>query len=220
MKKFNAMTLAETLITLGIIGVIAAIFIPPMINRTQKAELQTQLKKSYSTLMNATNQLKYDSGFNSFLAEYPMGTESRQKFMKDLKPYLNAKFCKSNAECGSSNTASGYLTLNKNPYYLYGETTSSLLLSDGSIIRVSRISKNSIYIDINGYKKKPNRAGYDLFEFIMTNDGKIVPSYTSHSYCSLTNTGNYNGSGCTAYALLNKHPTDPNKDYWKDFLPD
>lgn len=219
MNKNNAMNLAEILITLGIIGVIAAILIPPMVNRTKKAELQSQFKKSYSTLMSATNQLKYDNGFNSFLDEYPMGIASRQKFMTDLKPYLNAKFCETNAECGEPSTSSGYLTPNKNPYYLFGDTAYSLLLQDGSIIRVSAISTNGIYIDTNGYKKKPNRAGYDLFEFTMTSDGKIVPS-SKTNYCSLTSTSIYNGNGCTAYAITNKNPDDNSKDYWNDFLSD
>ena len=214
--KNHAFTLAEVLITLGIIGVVAAMTIPSMINKTNKQELQSQLKKSYSTLLNATNQLKADNGFNSFLTEYPKGIDSRTKFMSDLKPYLRADFCKSNDECGIDGLASNYLTLNKNKYYLLGVSRISLHFQDGSIIRLSDSAQDKFYIDINGYKRKPNRAGYDVFAFDLTSDGKIIPAT---SMCSITSTGDRNGDGCTAYALSNKSPTGSG-DYWNDFLPD
>lgn len=33
-----------------------------------------------------------------------------------------------------------------------------------------------IYIDINGYTKKPNRAGYDIFAFKLLTNGKLLPA--------------------------------------------
>ena len=51
MKK--AFTLAEVLITLGIIGVVAAMTLPSLINRTQKKELQAAFFKTYSELNQA-----------------------------------------------------------------------------------------------------------------------------------------------------------------------
>ena len=48
MKK-NGFTLAEVLITLGIIGVVAAITLPTVIQNYQKQVLVTQLKKMYAT---------------------------------------------------------------------------------------------------------------------------------------------------------------------------
>lgn len=214
MKRL-AFTLAEILITLGIIGVLAAMTIPSMINKTHKSELQTQLKKSYSTLMNATNQLRYDNGFSSFLAEYPPSYDARDKFITDIKPYLNAQIC-TEQSCGATGTTSGYLTINKNVYYLMGTTSESLLLNDGSTLRISAVSFNKIYMDINGYHKKPNRAGFDIFAFDLTTDGRISPAT---SECNLTGTNQWTGDGCTAYALLNKSPKNDGKDYWNDFLP-
>ena len=49
----NAFTLAEVLITLGIIGVVASMTLPALINQTRAKELQTGLKKAYSVLQTA-----------------------------------------------------------------------------------------------------------------------------------------------------------------------
>ncbi|MCM1339514.1 MAG: type II secretion system GspH family protein [Muribaculaceae bacterium] len=52
MKK-RAFTLAETLITLGIIGIVAAMTVPVLISNTNGAKYRSQLKKTYSTLNQA-----------------------------------------------------------------------------------------------------------------------------------------------------------------------
>ena len=49
----RAFTLAEVLITLGIIGVVAAMTMPTVINSTQKKVLETQYKKAMSVYANA-----------------------------------------------------------------------------------------------------------------------------------------------------------------------
>ena len=53
MKKFNAFTLAEVLITLGIIGVVAAMTMPTLMNSTNGAQYRTAYKKALSVLSQA-----------------------------------------------------------------------------------------------------------------------------------------------------------------------
>ncbi len=53
MKKRLGFTLAEVLITLGIIGVVAAMTIPTLMNQTGQAEFKTGLKKMVSALNQA-----------------------------------------------------------------------------------------------------------------------------------------------------------------------
>ena len=60
--KHAAFTLAEVLITLGIIGVVAALTLPTLIQNHQKQVYVTQLKKAYSTLNNAINKMAVDEG--------------------------------------------------------------------------------------------------------------------------------------------------------------
>ena len=66
MKKL-AFTLAEVLITLGIIGVVAAMTIPTLIANTNSAKFKSQYKKTLSALNQAAKmaESKYDLNFAS-----------------------------------------------------------------------------------------------------------------------------------------------------------
>ena len=60
--KKSAFTLAEVLITLGIIGVVAALTLPTIINKAQSMILKNQFRKAYSTLHNAINLVQVQNG--------------------------------------------------------------------------------------------------------------------------------------------------------------
>ena len=60
--RTKAFTLAEILITLGIIGIVAAMTLPTVINNTKAKELETQLKASYSILQQALQRMQADTG--------------------------------------------------------------------------------------------------------------------------------------------------------------
>ena len=61
MKEKNAFTLAEVLITLGIIGVVAAMTLPALINNYQKKVYETAYAKSVNTILNAHKKLLADA---------------------------------------------------------------------------------------------------------------------------------------------------------------
>ena len=60
----NAFTLAEVLVTLGIIGVVAALTIPALIANYRNMVLENQFKKSYSILSQALISTKEELGEN------------------------------------------------------------------------------------------------------------------------------------------------------------
>jgi len=60
--KIKGFTLAEVLITLGIIGVVAALTIPILINNANKAEYVTALKRSYAILSQINEMVGKDDG--------------------------------------------------------------------------------------------------------------------------------------------------------------
>ena len=60
--KKSAFTLAEVLITLGIIGVVAAMTLPTLIQQHQKQVYVTQLKKGLSTVQNMVTKITADEG--------------------------------------------------------------------------------------------------------------------------------------------------------------
>ena len=79
MKK--GFTLAEVLITLGIIGVVAAMTIPTLIQNTNSVKFASQFKKSISTLSQAAlmSQAQYDvdySGLNTASSASTCGSDT------------------------------------------------------------------------------------------------------------------------------------------------
>lgn len=57
-------TMAEVLITLGIIGVVAAMTLPAIINETRNKELEVQFKKVYSELNQIAQLFKNEKGIS------------------------------------------------------------------------------------------------------------------------------------------------------------
>jgi prepilin-type N-terminal cleavage/methylation domain-containing protein len=66
MKKFqnknSGFTLAEVLITLAIVGVIAALTIPAVVKNYQKTQIISKLKKVYSAINQAYNMSQAENG--------------------------------------------------------------------------------------------------------------------------------------------------------------
>lgn len=60
--KHKAFTMAEVLITLGIIGIVAAMTLPALVAKYQKNVTSNRLKKIYSTLSQALNRSQVDNG--------------------------------------------------------------------------------------------------------------------------------------------------------------
>lgn len=77
MRK-KAFTLAEVLITLGVIGVVAAMTIPTLIQNTQNAEYKTAYKKAYSDLSQIFIQNLQECNWPSRLASTDAGTTAQE----------------------------------------------------------------------------------------------------------------------------------------------
>ena len=96
---FKGFTLAEVLITLAVIGIIAAITIPSLLANHQKRTLETQFAKAYRTLSTAVQLAVAEHGEISTWdwknAEGAMSLEEQDAFVKKyFLPHLNVmKFC-------------------------------------------------------------------------------------------------------------------------------
>lgn len=149
-KKQAGFTMSEVLITLGIIGIIAAMTLPQLIKNYQKKRTVNKLKSTYSILCNAIQMAKVDYGDDVNQWELPDGIDEKASSdyfsEKYLIPYLKiAKDCNP-GECL--------------PLDYRKERT--FILSNGSIISV-RASREydlrlQITMYINGYKKKMSNA--------------------------------------------------------------
>lgn len=224
--------MAEVLITLGIIGIVAAMTMPVLLANKQKKELQTGLKAAYSILQQALNRASYEEGYT--ISQDNIQARSLKKL---IMPYFDSPVdCSWGGIHGTTNTiicaggisdtTAGQSTTTYNNYAKNTGNISTIFLDDGQFItkngmlfmieNQSAEYRTYISVDVNGVSKKPNVWGQDLFTFQLTKEGKILPMgaegtdyYQKESqYCSKTSTSNYNGVACTQKAM-----TDEN--YWK-----
>lgn len=217
----KAFTLAEVLITLGIIGVVAAMTLPALVNQTRGKELETGLQKAYSVIQTALDKMNYDEGQIVNSLNYHDTTSFMNKFKKYFKL---AKDCnKSDCELADTDdenlsvkVSSHYKTYNNKPMMTSYLDDGQVMISDGMFFFAENNAgdgRNLLFIsvDVNGYEKKPNRWGHDLFTFQIMEDGKLLPMgaegtmfQEDKGYCSATATNTYNGIACTYKALTEK----------------
>lgn len=195
-KINNAFTLAEVLITLGIIGIVAAMTIPTLINVFQAQALKSQFKKSVAATENAFKLAAHNNGGS--LAGYSSITTNNYNISDDLvnivKPYLSfSKICYRLQQPTCQPLTTSYTTYSGGNYLTTTsgrEPTSNnavIVLNDGAILYVWTYWANFatcsgdacgiIAIDVNGIKG-PNQAGRDLWEFVVSPTGALVPSGT------------------------------------------
>lgn len=238
MKKFKfvGFTMAEVLITLGIVGIIAAMTIPQLIKNYQAKILEVGLKKSYANLSNAYLMTKASLGVSNLrkafatydsVNGYVDAHFFKDEFYKHLKVVkkLDSIYPMTNFNKTKIITTDRGLD---SPKALY-------ILPDGSSIGVHINGSNiRFWVDTNGPYAKPNRLGFDIFEF-MVNDAsdQIKPLKQTRSYtqeeledesspwqsghpCNKNSTQLLNGMGCAWFAVNDVSPEDQSKHYWKN----
>ena len=244
-KRKIAFTLAEVLITLGIIGVVASLTLPSVIHQYRKKALETQFKTAYSFVNQALVMTKQDLGSNSLFDDYTVynskqgyvyANEFKNAFYKRLKVVGNATLKSTDYSIYSDGNIKRYTSGDRFTF-----TTPDKLLENGMTIRASVAGNydGSKYIqfvvDING-NKGPNRMGHDLFIFkIKDSSDKLIGSKKIRDYtedelgdlssgginnllgmpCSRYSKQSANGVGCTWYAINNICPDDETKGYWE-----
>jgi len=221
-KKESAFTLAEVLITLGIIGVVAALTIPGLINNYKAARLRSQFLKSYSTVQQAFKQMGEDDvSLNP--ADYPSQTFYKA-FMKYFKGVTDCGVWGGSGKCPKL-AGTNYQTINKigSNGHIDGITDifddGTFLLNDGTLIIVENPNNTAIWVhvDLNGYINPPNRMGYDLFTFVFldgelrTMGSKDTPYTDMSKYCNPDYEGDLNGIACAQKAK-------ENPDYFKELV--
>lgn len=190
MKK--GFTLAEVLITLGIIGVVTAITMPTLIQNHQKRSLEVATKKFYSMMSQAVRQYMADEGVDD-LRNTPLASnnyedisspEATASIRNFVTKYLKVvKECNHDAnDCFAPNYKAwnGGETIGDFTSRIgsnnCGGTIRDYVLADGSIIKISYwCGPIDLYVDVNG-KKGPNRVGYDLWSMTIFYDGIIDES--------------------------------------------
>ena len=183
MKK--AFTLTELLLALTIVGVLAVLTVPILMNNIHNRMFATQVKNMSATIEQLAQdqlvthrtrdlsdtdfadpaKLLSDKHF-SIAKTCATSTDAKKncwKITAEGKDKIAYKYIK---DTGSANPVIGYTVVLKNGVLLTSPSLQSEENVSGDI--VARIT-----IDVNG-NDKPNIAGRDLFSFYMTNKGHVV----------------------------------------------
>jgi len=185
MKKC-AFTLAEVLITLGIIGVVAALTLPPLVKNYKKQVIANQLKKAYNTIQNGIKMSEIDNGY---MSEWPAGPSLVMADYYDTywKPYFKGiRICSNMLACGygSDVIRNPKKWSGLNWALVTGSTRLLFQLADGTVLFIPKSTTgaggkityvNSIYVDVNG-PKPPNTYQLDVFLFGRNSVKGITPT--------------------------------------------
>lgn len=239
--KFSAkgFTLAEVLITLGIIGIVAAMTIPTLIENQRNKEFEVQLKKVYSEL-NQVAKLYLEEN------EEPIPTaiaNRRDSMHKILLKYIKGTTV-IDTNIWNSKDEEGNSTFENYAKYTTLGGQHAQQICDISGVR-SDLSGRAYYyndspksgdngplicVDLNG-SKRPNISGIDYFIFIFTVDGTVIPMGEDHQNNAYGNSTGANfaykfsdkpcpnsfGWTCAYYAIKDISPNGKGT-YWKDYI--
>lgn len=226
-KKQVAFTLAEVLITLGIIGIVAALTIPTLIQNQQEKQTVVKLKKVYSTLSQAYLMARNEYGSPT---EWGIGglnnADGAKNIYDRLSPYLKiSKDCGQNQGCFPDVY---YKTLSNVSWMNSDKDSSNLklhrfMLQDGTSMYIQTRDENCaenfgntdalshicafIAVDINGLSK-PNVTGKDLFWFMLSSEN-IIPrgtqAQTGTTFAGNCKNKNANQWGCAGWVIENEN---------------
>ena len=171
LSRLAAFTLAEVLVTLGIIGVVSAMTVPTLMQNYQRQSYVTQLHKVYNELNQAT--LRYQTDRNALnLKEAGLTSQAA------AENFIESNF-KIVQKCGSNKTpcfASSYKKIAGTSSIGWYTPRTNYIIASGTAIGVSYRPVGDVllelYVDTNG-AKGPNIAGRDIFAMFVYNNGII-----------------------------------------------
>ena len=152
----GAFTLAEVLITLGIIGVVAAMTMPSLMQNYKRQQATARIKKFVSVINQALISAENDLGpREDWVIEGDASTEGNSDYAYNflntyIKPYIKSDDIEKRR--------------------LFGMNMATLRFVDGSQMSVKVGACYDIFYDING-EKGPNEKGKDIFVFILCKNG-------------------------------------------------
>ena len=197
-----AFTLAEVLITLAIIGVVAAMTIPTLVADYKQKQTIVKLQKTYSVLKNAFELSRVDNGDFSSWSWNHLPTDNAERcnyfLNKYLFPYIKtAKKCiPLTSECFAESAK----RLDGTVMWFSTSEQIGFVLNDGTTIQSWTGGDNYqphawFFVDTNGLKS-PNILGKDIFAMYFTTSSPLL------SYGDVDEDSNeYNEKGTFSYPI-------------------
>lgn len=196
-------TLAEILITLGIIGIVAAMTMPSLMTSISKRQTEAKLKKAVS-MINQAYRLSYNDNGDA-TAKEAMVLGSEEYFKRYWQPYIKADICTSYQECGyTSNkpwkyrsgkpeTSSVIYKNNRVSFYTPDGILYFMITAGGEELQEKAI----VYVDLNG-GRGPNVIGRDLFHLNRVQDdggASIIPECNTYTLADVNKDCSRSGEG-------------------------
>ena len=164
MKRYG-FTLAEVLITLGIIGVVSAMVIPTFTQSTQNAKIGPKLAKAVAGFEQATKACLNDEEADSLIGA---GIATSDNFRTNLSHHMKG------ANFTNIDGKASYLAADGASYTV--ESAFNTITGEFPHLTVAA---NEVMIDING-DAGPNKNARDRFYFQLMDDGSLKPWGGSH----------------------------------------
>lgn len=180
-SKRKGFSLAETLITIGIIGMVATMTIHVITPQINDKATTARLKKTYSALQQALLKAVAENGpVDSWGISMEPGYGGEKILLHNIAKHLNTiKICENGVGCFPNRT---YKNIDGTNYVNWNILTnrSAVILADGTLVMFNTSSAGGfsdfgqIYVDING-AKPPNQVGVDFFYFYLFQN-TLIPS--------------------------------------------
>lgn len=213
----KAFTLAEVLITLGVLGVVAAMVMPTLMSEFQERVWITRLKHTTAVLTQAYLMASKDYGVSAEWNHNGDDRERAERYYNYLKDYIQKPII--------SDVRFNYpvLDLHGGSFGMGSSTHYGFVLNNGTIISLMRTASNgqgddegihgygeNVYfvgfkVDVNG-QQGPNVLGKDLFLLYLRPDKIAVEGYelwwVTRRSCSTTENDAWTpGGACATWVL-------------------
>lgn len=197
MKKKFGFTLAEVLITLIVIGVVAAMAAPALSGAFQKSKVGPSLRKTMNVIENAneillssrdSDRLSFGiSGADNYITQLstivkgsvPSDDAKKSLSGYTLKNYDGSQFPKEDDEGNTDINTANIRVYNLQSGESIGILTPEEIEAPAGDAGTARGIFADMYYDINGFDKTPNKLGKDIFVFVIDDNGSVLPKYSN-----------------------------------------
>lgn len=176
-------TLAEVLITLGIIGIVAAMTLPTIVSNINNKAIETQNKKAQTILANGIKMLMVKDGVTSINDLNLVNCQTEQCFSEQMHKVFNiVSNINTNTAPNKYKFSNGEFPIWSDPYMGY-----SFITTDGMMFGIKKFSADNVnqitfVADLNG-NKKPNTGSQDLCKYTISKDGILKEQCSSMYSC-------------------------------------
>lgn len=211
---FKAFTLAEVLITLVIIGVVAAVTVPTLHADYVERERRAKVKKTYSVLSQAMIRIRATGADMEFEELDGNSVAIKNWYNQYMAPFLiTQKVCFQTKGCWNEGDTY-WLNGSKHNWNRtgvgVGNDIVTAILNDGTFINIDGFSVSDmksifgidangkagfvLYFDING-GKKPNVIGKDIFVAVYSREKGFVPGFRDRNSSQIESDCSKSGRG-------------------------